>query len=65
MLNNLASEGVNVHALLLCEILMNHLNINDSDIPGYDKYVNFMQNKRGGGVAVYVCTDYNILLDQT
>ena len=45
MLNNLTGKGVNVHALLLCETFMNQLNINESDIPGYDKYVTFRQNK--------------------
>ena len=57
MLNNLTGKGFNMHALLWCETLMNQWNINESDIPGYDKYVNFRQNKGGGGVAVYVCTD--------
>ena len=35
---------------------MNQLNINESDIPGYDKGVNVRQNKGGGGVVVSVCT---------
>ena len=57
MLNNITRKGVNMHSLLLCETFMNQSNINESDIPGYDKYVNFRQNKEGGRVAVYVCTD--------
>ena len=42
--------------MLYCcvKLLMNQLNINEIDIPGYDKYVNFRQNKRGGGVVVYI-----------
>ena len=36
---------------------MKQLNINESDISRYDKYVNFRQNKGGGGVVVYVHTD--------
>ena len=57
MLNNLNGKGVNMHTLLLCETFMNQLNTNESDIPGYDKYVNFRQNKGGGGIVVYVHTD--------
>ena len=57
MLNNLTGKGVNIHALLLCGTFMDQLNINESDNPGYDKYVNFRQNKGGGGVAVYVYSD--------
>ena len=45
MLDNLTGKGVSMHALLLCETFMNQLNINESDIPGYGKYVNFRQNK--------------------
>ena len=40
MLNNLMGKGINRHALLVCETFMNQLNINESDIPGYDIYVN-------------------------
>ena len=54
MLNNLAGKGANIHALLLHETFMNQLNINESGIPGYDKYVNFRQNKGGWGISV--CT---------
>ena len=32
-----------MHDLLLCETFMNRLKINATDIPGYDKYVNFRQ----------------------
>ena len=64
ILNNLTSKDVNVHALLLCETFINQLNINESDISGYDKYVNFRQNKGGGGVVVYVNTDLQHILKQ-
>ena len=57
MLNNLTGKGVNVYASLLCETFMDRLNINERDISGYNKDVNFRQNKGGGGIAVYVHTD--------
>ena len=52
VLNNLTGKGVSVQVLPLCETVMNQLNINKSDILGYDRYVNFRQNK-GGEIAVY------------
>ena len=55
MLNYLSGKCVNMHALLLCETFMNQLNINESYMPEYDKYVNFKQYKGRGGVGMYVC----------
>ena len=52
----------NVDALLLCKTFTNQLNINESDIQGYDKYVNFRQKKDRGGVVVYVHTDLQYTL---
>ena len=49
MLNNLNVEGVKMHGLLWCETFVNQLNINESDIPGYDKYLNFRQSTGVGG----------------
>ena len=50
----------------MCHYFMNQLNINESDIPVYDKHVNFRQNKGvrwGSSVSTHWPAAYS--LDKT
>ena len=53
-LANLNVGGVEPDALLLCETFLNNKNYYLHAIPNYNLYESHRQDRRGGGVAIYV-----------
>lgn len=53
MTADLNQQGIMAHCIMLCETLLNYLNVYARPIPGYEMHAKNRPNGKGGGIAIY------------
>ena len=55
---NMRDIGMPIHFIMLCETFLTELNCHMYQLPGYQFICNNRNSGRGGGVAMYICDDF-------